>query len=206
MITLDYVLYDFISNILLFCFAFFAFKQIRFAWILVLCSLAIKVFIYGKYGLSSSLIYLSAQIIVSVLAGLVWFKNPEYEAASYNKQIVGLAISIVFVVAWVILMYTYINPAIINYEVLFSFDYLCYMLFVIGSVLIAFRMSGGLLFIAVEFISYAVSYANSAMAIKSAPAHIQEFIPYYWASAVCLFVAGILLVTSYTNVKRNRYL
>lgn len=206
MITLNYVIYDCIANICLLIFAFLVLKNIRFAWVLVLASLVIKIFIYGKYGLLSSFIYLSAQILVAVLAGVVWLREPKYTQATKQKKLIAIGTSLVVLIVWVRAMYRYINPAILNYDILFGFDYLCYMLFVIGSILIAFRISVGLLFIAVEFISYAVSYGNSAVIIKSAPEYIQAFSPYYWVSAIVLFVAGILLVSSYTSVKRNRYL
>lgn len=206
MVTLDYVIYDCIANVCLLGFAFLTFKNIRFAWVLVLASLAIKVFVYGKYGLSSSFIYLSAQIFMAVFAGVVWLREPAYIKPTKQKVLLGLSTSLLVLVIWVGLMYKYINPSILNYDMLFGFDYLCYMLFVIGSILVAFRMSVGLLFIAVVFISYAVSYGNSAIIIKSAPEYIQAFSPYYWVSAITLFIAGILLVASYTNVKRSRSL
>ena len=84
-------------------------------------------------------------------------------------------------------MYKYVNPYILDYELLFGFDYLCYMLVVIGAIFVAFRLAIGLLFFSVVFISYAVNYANSAMVISNAPQNIRDFIPYYWISAV-LFV------------------
>ncbi|MED7820081.1 MULTISPECIES: hypothetical protein [unclassified Francisella] len=204
MVTLDYVIYDCIANVCLLGFAFLAFRNIRFAWVLVLASLAIKVFVYGKYGLSSSFIYLSAQIFMAVFAGVVWLREPAYIKPTKQKVLLGLSTSLLVLVIWIGLMYKYINPSILNYDMLFGFDYLCYMLFVIGSILVAFRISVGLLFIAVVFISYAVSYGNSAVIIKSAPEYIQAFSPYYWVSAITLFIAGILLVASYTNIKRNR--
>ncbi|ASG67475.1 hypothetical protein fh0823_00810 [Francisella halioticida] len=206
MITLNYVIYDCIANVCLLIFAFLVLKNIKFAWILVLASLVIKVFIYGKYGLSSSFIYLSAQILVTVLAGVVWLREPIYVQATKQKKLIAITTSLVVLIVWVGVMYKYINPAILNYDILFGFGYLCYMLFVIGSILIALRMSIGLLFIAVVFISYAVSYGNSAVIIKSAPEYIQAFSAYYWASAICLFIAGLLLVASYTDVKRSERL
>ncbi|MED7788205.1 hypothetical protein [Francisella sp. 19X1-34] len=206
MITLDYVIYDCIANICLLIFAFLAFKNIRFAWILVLASLIIKVFIYGKYGLTSSFIFLSAQILMSIFASVIWLRDPRYVLATKQKKLVAVAISLIVLLIWVGVVYKYINPYILNYDVLFGFDYLCYMLFVIGAILIALRMSIGLLFIAVVFISYAVSYGNSAIIMKSAPTNFQEFIPCYWISAISLFIAGVLLVASYTNVKRNKSL
>ncbi|QIW10757.1 hypothetical protein [Francisella sp. LA112445] len=206
MITLNYVIYDCIANICLLAFAFLALKSVRFAWILVFASLIIKVFIYGKYGLSSSFIFLSAQIFVAIFAGVIWLREPIYAPATKQKKLAAIAVSLVVLLIWVGIMYKYVNPFILNYDILFGFDYLCYMLFVIGSILIALRMSIGLLFIAVVFISYAVSYGNSAVIMKSAPTNFQEFIPYYWVSAISLFIAGILLVASYTDVKRNKSL
>ncbi len=204
MITLNYVIYDCIANICLLVFAFLVLKNIRFAWILVLASLVIKVFIYGKYGLSSSFIYLSAQILMAVIAGVVWLREPVYAQVTNHKKLLAIATSLVVLIVWIGAMYRYINPAILNYDVLFGFGYLCYMLFVVGSILLAFRISAGLLFIAVVLISYAVSYGNSAVIMKSAPEYIQAFSPYYWISAISLFIAGILLVGSYTNSKRNK--
>ncbi|AIT09927.1 membrane protein [Candidatus Francisella endociliophora] len=203
MITLNYVIYDTIANGCLLAFAILIFKNIRFAWFLILASLAIKVFIYGKYGMFSSSIYLSAQILTSIIATVVWLKEPCYTAPTKQKKLQSIISSLVVLVIWVGLMYKYVNPAIIDYEVLFGFDYLCYMLVVVGAVFLCFRLAIGLLFISVEFISYAVNYANSAMVVENAPQYIKDFAPYYWVSAVLLFIAGVLLVASYTSAKRN---
>lgn len=203
MITLDYVIYDTIANGCLLAFAILIFRDIRFAWFLVLASLIIKIFIYGKYGMFSSFIYLSAQILTSIIAATVWLKEPRYTTSTKQKKLQAIISSLIVLVIWVGLMYKYVNPAIINYEMLFGFDYLCYMLVVIGAVFLCFRLAIGLLFISVEFISYAVNYANSAMVIESAPQYIKDFAPYYWISAVLLFIAGVLLVASYTGAKRK---
>ncbi|WP_150468129.1 hypothetical protein [Francisella sp. SYW-9] len=206
MITLNYVIYDCIANICLLAFAFSALRSIRFAWILVFASLVIKVFIYGKYGLTSSFIYLSAQMFTAIFAGVIWLREPKYAPVTKQKKLVAVVVTLVVLLIWVGVMYKYVNPFILNYKTLFGFDYLCYMLFVVGAILLALRMSIGLLFTSVVFISYAVSYGNSAIIMKSAPTNFQEFIPYYWVSAISLFIAGILLVASYTDVKRNKNL
>lgn len=203
MVTLDYVIYDCIANACLLGFAILVIMSNRFAWLLILCNLAIKVFIYGKYGMSTSSIYLSAQILTSLIATIAWLREPIYLKVTKQKIVLSVLTSIVILAIWVGLMYKYINPAIIDYTVLFGFEYLCYMLFVLGSVFVAFRLCIGLIPIAVGFISYAVNYANSAMIVENAPEHIKAFMPYYWASAVFLFVAGVLVVASYTKAKRN---
>ncbi|ORU23005.1 hypothetical protein ACC93_07695, partial [Francisella tularensis subsp. holarctica] len=61
----------------------------------------------------------------------------------------------------------------------------------------------GLLFFSVVYISYAVNYANSAMVIQNAPQYYRDFILYYWLSALFLFIAGIIIVATYTNAKRS---
>lgn len=203
MITLDYVIYDCIANACLLAFASLSFKRIRFSWVLVLASLTIKIFIYGKYGIATSSIFLSAQILSAVLVTIVWLREPTYIKPTKKGWKFSIILSLLILGCWIGLMYTYVNPAIVNYHVLFGFEYLCYMLFVIGTIICMFRMVAGLLFIAVELISYAVNYANSAVVLQTAPEHIKAFMPYYWASAIFLFVAGIILVITYTNVKRN---
>ncbi|MDE5020760.1 hypothetical protein NAI54_09865, partial [Francisella tularensis subsp. holarctica] len=72
MITLVYVIYDCIANASILIFAFLLYKKNNYAWLFVLASLMIKVFIYGKYGISTSLIYLSAQLLTAILAAIIW--------------------------------------------------------------------------------------------------------------------------------------
>ncbi|MDE4949184.1 hypothetical protein NAI31_11565, partial [Francisella tularensis subsp. holarctica] len=78
----------------------------------------------------------------------------------------------------------------LNYELMFGFDYLCYMLVLICGVFLIFRLAVGLLFFSVVYISYAFNYANSAMVIQNAPQYYIDFILYYWLSALFLFIAG----------------
>ena len=98
---------------------------------------------------------------------------------------------LIILAVWVGLMY---KSYILDYELLFGFDYLCYMLVVIGGVFLIFRLAIGLLFFSVVFISYAVNYANSAMVIQNVPQYYRDFIPYYWLSALLLFIEGIVIV------------
>ncbi|AXH29327.1 hypothetical protein [Francisella opportunistica] len=203
MITLDYVIYDCIANACMLVFAFLVFKKNSYAWVFVLASLILKVFIYGKYGISTSLIYLSAQILTAILAAMVWLRNPTYIKATKQKKLLVSVVALIILAVWVGLMYKYVNPYIIDYTMLFGFEYLCYMLIVVGCVFLAFRLALGLLFLAIELISYAVNYANSAMVIQNAPQYFRDFVPYYWLSAVLLFIAGIVIVASYTNAKRS---
>ncbi|APC91005.1 hypothetical protein CGC44_01330 [Francisella opportunistica] len=203
MITLDYVIYDCIANACMLVFAFLVFKKNSYAWVFVLASLILKVFIYGKYGISTSLIYLSAQILAAILAAMVWLRNPTYIKATKQKKLLVSVVALIILAVWVGLMYKYVNPYIIDYTMLFGFEYLCYMLIVVGCVFLAFRLALGLLFLAIELISYAVNYANSAMVIQNAPQYFRDFVPYYWLSAVLLFIAGIVIVASYTNAKRS---
>lgn len=203
MLTLDYVIYDSIANACFLAFAFLIFKRIRFAWFLVLASLAIKVYVNAKYGMTVSFIYLSAHILSTLIAAVVWLRDPTYTKPTKQKRLLSIVVSLVGLIFWVVVMYKYVNPWIFDYQILFGFNYLCYMLFVIGIVFCIFRLAIGLLFLAVETISYAVNYANSAMVMANAPQYMKTFIPYYWISAIVLFIAGITLVVSYTNFKRN---
>ncbi|AEE26881.1 hypothetical protein [Francisella hispaniensis] len=203
MITLDYVIYDCIANASILIFAFLLYKKNNYAWLFVLASLIIKVFVYGKYGISTSLIYLSAQILTSLLAAIIWLRNPAYVKVSKQKKLSVSGIALIILAIWIGLMYKYVNPYILDYKLLFGFDYLCYMLVVIGGVFLIFRLAIGLLFFSVVFISYAVNYANSAMIIQNAPQYYRDFILYYWLSAILLFIAGIVIVASYTNAKRS---
>ena len=203
MITLNYVIYDCIANICLLLFAALVFKKSRYAWLMVIFSLIIKIFLYSKYSMLTSFIYLSAQLFAVLLASIVWLKVPDYTKPTKQKRIFGLLFSVVVIIIWVGLMYKYINPAILDYDFLFGFEYLCYMLFTVGAIFVAFRLAIGLLVMAVVLISYAVNYANSAVMIDGAPQYIHDFVPYYWVSATVLFVAGIILVASYTNAKRS---
>lgn len=79
------------------------------------------------------------------------------------------------------------------------------MLYASGNsgVFLIFRLAVGLLFFSVVYISYAVNYANSAMVIQNAPQYYRDFILYYWLSALFLFIAGIIIVATYTNAKRS---
>lgn len=203
MVTLDYVIYDTIANACFLAFAILVFKRVRFAWFLVLASLAIKVYVNGKYGMTISFIYLSAHILSTLIATVVWLKAPIYTKPTKKKRVLSVLVSLIVLACWILVMYQYVNPWIFDYQILFGFDYLCYMLFTIGIVFCIFRLAIGLLFIAVETISYAVNYANSAMIMANAPQYMKTFVPYYWISAIVLFIAGITLVVSYTNVKRN---
>ncbi|MBK2267650.1 hypothetical protein [Francisella philomiragia] len=203
MITLDYVIYDCIANACLLGFAVLLYKKNKYAWMFVLASLIIKVFIYGKYGITTSSVYLSAQIVTTVVAGYIWLKQSNYTKPTQKVRLLAIVASLIVLLLWVGVMYKYVNPYILDYELLFGFDYLCYMLVVIGAIFVAFRLAIGLLFFSVVFISYAVNYANSAMVISNAPQNIRDFIPYYWISAVLLFIAGIIVVAAYTNAKRN---
>ncbi|ALK94469.1 hypothetical protein JPFTNV_19440 [Francisella tularensis subsp. holarctica] len=203
MITLGYVIYDCIANASILIFAFLLYKKNNYAWLFVLASLIIKVFIYGKYGISTSLIYLSAQLLTAILAAIIWLRNPTYVKVSKQKKLLVIVIALIILAIWIGLMYQYVNPYILNYELMFGFDYLCYMLVVIGGVFLIFRLAVGLLFFSVVYISYAVNYANSAMVIQNAPQYYRDFILYYWLSALFLFIAGIIIVATYTNAKRS---
>ncbi|MFV9972790.1 MAG: hypothetical protein AB8V06_04440, partial [Francisella endosymbiont of Hyalomma asiaticum] len=101
------------------------------------------------------------------------------------------------------LMYKYVNPYILDYELLFGFDYLCYMLVVIGGIFLIFRLAIGIIIFLQYLLVMLFNYANSAMVIQNAPQYYRDFIPYYWLSALLLFIEGIVIVASYTNAKRS---
>ena len=124
---------------------FFDFLKNSYAWLFVLASLVINVFIYGKYGISTSLIYLSTQILTAILAAIVWLRNSTYIKASKQKKLLLVVIALIILAVWVGLMYKYINPYILDYELLFGFDYLCYMLVVIGGIFLIFRLAIGII-------------------------------------------------------------
>ncbi|MDE5022993.1 hypothetical protein NAI81_12015, partial [Francisella tularensis subsp. holarctica] len=76
--TLGYVNKYIIANASILIIAFLNYKKNNYQWIFVLASLIIKVFIYGKYGISTYLIYLSAQLLSAILAAFIWLRNPTY--------------------------------------------------------------------------------------------------------------------------------
>ena len=89
---------------------FLIFLKNSYAWLFVLASLVIKVFIYGKYGISTLLIYLSAQILTAILAAIVWLRNSTYIKASKQKKLSVVVIVLIILTVWVGLMYKYVNP------------------------------------------------------------------------------------------------
>ncbi|KEI34800.1 putative membrane protein [Francisella sp. W12-1067] len=204
MVTLNDIIYDSIGNFCFLIFALLLYRKNRFAWLAVVLALIIKLFLYGKYSMLLSFAYLSMQLCVTFLAAIVWILEPSYTKLQVNRLFLALLTSAIMIMIWVWLVYAFINPAILSYEFLFGFEYFCYMLFVLGGALLVYRISQGLIIVAAVFISYALYYANSALvASKAPPQYIRDFTIYYWFSAVFLFVAGILLVSVYTRVKRS---
>ncbi|QIV94048.1 hypothetical protein [Allofrancisella frigidaquae] len=204
MVTLNDIIYDSIGNFCFLIFALLLYRKNRFAWLAVVLALIIKLFLYGKYSMLLSFAYLSMQLCVTFLAAIVWILEPSYTKLQVNRIFLALLTSVIMIMIWVWLVYAFINPAILSYEFLFGFEYFCYMLFVLGGALLVYRISQGLIIVATVFISYALYYANSALvASKAPPQYIRDFTIYYWFSAVFLFVAGILLVSVYTRVKRS---
>jgi hypothetical protein len=132
----------------------------------------------------------------------VFFTNTKYSRIKFKKTVIALSTALSLIVVWVMLMYKYINPAIINTDVLFGFGYLMYMLFAIGCVLLCYRIHYGLIFLATVFMTNALGYASAANAAFKSPGYNHDFMLYYCLSAVFLFVAGLFMVTTYTKVKR----
>ncbi|AJC48704.1 hypothetical protein IB642_03350 [Allofrancisella guangzhouensis] len=203
MVTLNDVIYDSVGNFCFLMFAFLLYRKNRFAWLAIILTLVIKLFLYGKYSMFLSFTYLSMQLCVAVLAAIVWMLEPNYIKLQGNRLFSALLTSVIMIMIWIWLVYAFINPAILSYEFLFGFEYFCYMLFVLGGALLVYRIPQGLIIIAVVFISYALYYANSAIVAAKAPPQYKDFILYYWLSAVFLFIAGILLVSVYTRIRRS---
>lgn len=203
MVTLDYVVLETIANLFLLIFSILLMKEKRFSWLFLLMPTLMKIYIYGKYSILLSTVYLSAEILAVSLVTIMWFKN--YYFIKLNKKLFIKAslISVLLLVLWVFAVYKLINPAILSFEMLFGFGYLCYMIFVIGCVFLAFRTIYSLIMIAVVFISYALSYGQVAMAAKNMPVNGTSFSICYGLSALFLFIAGIVLVSKYTQVNRS---
>lgn len=202
MVTLYDVIWDCISNFCLLLFALLLFKQNKGAWLLIIISVIIKLYIYGKYSLLVAFVYMSVQLITVLAAGIIWLLDTNFYKPSFKKIISALFVSISLIALWIILVYKFINPAILSWELLFGFNYFCYMLLVFGGILAFYRIIFGLIFIAIVFFSYAYYYAEAALVTQNAPQQFQQFILYYWLSAVFAFIAGALLLAVYSKNKK----
>lgn len=203
MITLNDVILECFSNSMLLIFAILLYKQNRFAWIFAIVNIVIITYLSAKYSLSSSLVYMSAQIISVIIASIFWFGKPKFKIPDKLSLFLALLISIIILIIWVVLMYLFVNPYILNFKMLFGFDYLVYMLFVLGTVFVAFRLSAGLIILATVFISKSFYYSQTVVNISNAPAHIKQFTPYFLTSACCMIIAGVFLVIAYTKIKKK---
>ena len=200
MLTLTY---DCISNFCILLFAILLFKNNRFAWIAIIISLMIKFYTYSQYSMLFSSVYLSVDIISAIVATIIWIKNPKYTKIKKTNLILALLTGFIAILVWLGLIYKFVNPEVIKLKTLFSFDYLCYILFTLGIVLLAYRIILGLVFLAVYCVSFALNYAYAGWVASKASQYVQNFSIYYWISAVMLFVAGIVLINIYTRFNKS---
>ncbi|QLE78680.1 hypothetical protein FLM55_02540 [Francisella sp. Scap27] len=203
MITLNDVMLECFGNLMFFIFAILLYKQNRLAWSFAILNILIITYLSAKYSISTALIFMSAQIVAVLIVGISWFIKPMFEAVDKIRLIFAIIVSLLILVIWVLLMYFFVNPYILNLKMLFGFDYLIYMLFVLGCIFVAFRLSIGLIILATVFISKSFYYSQTIADISSAPAHIKEFTPYFLVSACCMILAGVFLVVAYTRAKKN---
>ena len=202
MITINDVILDCVINFGFVLFAFLIFKNNKFAWIPACVAIALQIYLGSKYSTLSSFVYLWLHLCVVVVGAIVFFKNTKYSRIKFKKIIISLSTALSVIIVWVLLMYKYINPAIINTDVLFGFGYLIYMLFAIGCVLLCYRIHYGLIFLATVFMSKALEYASAANAAFKSPSYSHDFMLYYCISAVFLLAAGLFAVTTYTKINR----
>ena len=169
MITINDVMLDSLGNLCLLLFALLIFKQNRFAWLTMLVSVIIKVYLYGKYSLMFSLTYMSIELVTVTLACIIWVNGFYHRRLGLKRLVFALLTSAILIVIWVSLVYKFINPAILSWQFIFGFEYFCYILLIIGVVLLVYRLAFGLIFISGVFISYACYYVKAAILTQDAP-------------------------------------
>lgn len=202
MITIYDVILDCVINFGFLLFAFLIFKNNKFAWVPACIAIALQIYLGSKYSTLLSFVYLWLHLCVVLVGAIVFFKNTKYSRIKFKKVIIALSTALSLMVIWVLLMYKYINPAIINLDVLFGFGYLMYILFAIACVLLCYRIHYGLILLATVFMTNALEYASAANAAFKSPGYNHDFMLYYCLSAMFLLAAGLFTVTTYTKVKR----
>lgn len=163
MVTFDDVLLNCVSYFFVLIFSILIYKQQRYAYIAIIAYLIIQAMLLGKYSMVDSIMYLSAQMMAFIVVGLVCFINPGYTSFSYKKLFVALSIFVVGIGLWSLMIYYYLNPYIYVSGIFFGFVNICYMMLVLGAILLMFGQVLGLVLYAISFVSYSLYYATEAV-------------------------------------------